>query len=304
MKTALVINPLANHGQSEHLIEGINSLIREFDDPVILMTERPGHAVELAREAVDKGAELMIAVGGDGTVHETVNGMVEGGKSKATLGIIPIGSGNDLAFGMGYSKDLNEAVSTVYKGRRQWIDLARLEDDQGRSRLATNGIGIGFDATVTIQSRTITRIHGFPMYALATLRTIALYFQAPKARIHFDDELVEQQILLLAIGLGPRVGGGFYLTPDALHDDDLLDSCTVNPVSRPTMLSMLPRVMRGSHTTSKHVKMCRSLVVDIESELPLPIHVDGEIFAYPDDNVRRLTVTSLAKGLPVMTPVV
>jgi len=304
MKTALVINPLANHGQSEHLIEGITSLIREFDDPVILMTERPGHAVELAREAVDKGAELMIAVGGDGTVHETVNGMVDGGKSEATLGIIPIGSGNDLAFGMGYSKDLNEAVSTVYKGRRQWIDLARLEDDQGRSRLATNGIGIGFDATVTIQSRTITRIHGFPMYALATLRTIALYFQAPQVRMRFDDELVEQQILLLAIGLGPRVGGGFYLTPDALHDDDLLDSCTVNPVSRPTMLSMLPRVMRGSHTTSKHVKMRRSHVVDIESELPLPIHVDGEIFAYPDDNVRRLTVTSLAKGLPVMTPVV
>ena len=302
MKTALIINPRANHGQAERLIDNIISLISEHVDPILFMTKRAGHAVELARKAIDQGADLVISIGGDGTVHEVVNGMVIDGKSEATLGIIPIGSGNDLAFGMNFSKEIKQAVSTVFDGRERWLDLARIEDDHDCSVLATNSIGIGFDAIVNIQSRAITRVHGFSMYALATLRTIALYFQAPQVRMRFDDEVVEQQILLLAIGLGPRVGGGFYLTPDALHNDDLVDSCTVDPVSRLTMLSMLPKVMRGTHTTSKYVKMRRSRLIEVQSEAPLPIHVDGEIFAFHDDNVRRLTVTSLARVLPVITP--
>ena len=293
MKTALLINPQANHGQAELVVDQVISLIRERVDPVIMMTKKPGHAVELARDAVDQGVELLISVGGDGTVHEAVNGMVIGGKTGTTLGIIPIGSGNDLAFGMGFSEDIGEAVSIIFEGKKRRIDLARLEDDRGHFVLVTNAIGVGFDATVTIQSRMITRVHGFPMYLLATLRTIALYYQAPQVRLRFDDERVEQKITLLAVGLGRRVGGGFYLTPDAIHDDDLLDSCTVNPVSRTTMLAMLPRVMRGSHITSKHVKMRRNQLIDIKSDMPLPIHVDGEIFAYPEDDVRRITVTSI-----------
>ncbi len=302
MKTTLIINPQANHGQAAQFTDTIISLVRNYVNPEVIMTEGPGHAVEMARNAVDHGVELLVSVGGDGTVHEIVNGMVVGGRTDTTLGVVPIGSGNDLAFGMGISNDIKEAVSIIFKGRKRRIDLARIEDDRGRFVMVTNGIGIGFDATITIQSRTITRVHGFPMYLLAVLRTIALYFQAPKVRIRFDDERVEQNILLLAIGLGRRVGGGFYLTPEANHDDDLLDSCTVDPVSRYTMLALLPRVMRGTHTTSKHVKMRRSHLIDIKSETPLPIHVDGEIFAFPEDDVRRLTVTSLAKVLPIMIP--
>ncbi len=302
MKTTLIINPKANHGQAAQLADTITSLVGSYVKPEVIMTEGPGHAVELARNAVDQGVELLVSVGGDGTAHEIVNGIVVGGSTDTTLGIVPIGSGNDLAFGMGISNDLNEAVSIIFKGRKRRIDLAKIEDNRGRLRVVTNGIGIGFDATITIQSRTITRIHGFPMYLLAVLRTIALYFQAPKMSVRFDDESVEQNILLLAIGLGRRVGGGFFLTPDADHEDDMLDSCTVDPVSRYTMLALLPRVMRGTHTTSKYVKMRRSHLIDIKSEAPLPIHVDGEIFAFPDDDVRQLTVTSLAKALPIMVP--
>ncbi|GMQ78085.1 MAG: diacylglycerol kinase family lipid kinase [Anaerolineae bacterium] len=302
MKTTLIINPKANHGQAAQVTDTIISLVKDYINPEVIMTEGPGHAVEVARNAVDQGVELLVSVGGDGTVHEIVNGMVVGGITDTTLGVVPIGSGNDLAFGLGISNDINKAVSIIFKGKKRRIDLARIEDDRGRFEVVTNGIGIGFDATITIQSRTITRVHGFTMYLLAVLRTIALYFQAPKVRILFDDERIEQNILLLAIGLGRRVGGGFFLTPDANHEDDLLDSCTIDPVSRYTMLALLPRVMRGTHTTSKFVKMRRSHLIDIKSESPLPVHVDGEIFAFPDDDVRQLTVTSLAKALPIMVP--
>jgi len=90
------------------------------------------------------------------------------------------------------------------------------------------------------------------------------------------------------------------LTPDAAVNDDFLDSCTVNPVGRLTMLNMLPRVMKGTHVTSKHVTMRKSRRIHIKSNMPLPIHIDGEIFAYPKNNVREVTVTSLPEAIEVI----
>ena len=302
MKTTIIFNPMANHGRVQTSENKIRQLVSQFTSSSLEKTLYPGHGLELARNAVEEGCELLIAVGGDGTVHDIANGLLVDDKAETTLGIIPIGSGNDLAFGMGLTKDIHEAVTTIFNGQKRVIDLARVTDNRGRTEIAINGIGIGFDATVNIQSRTITRIHGFPMYTLAALRTIALYYQTPRLLLRFDDESVEQRSLMLAIGLGRRVGGGFYLTPDAVHDDNLLDSCTVNPVGRLTMLAMMPRIMRGTHITSKHVTMRRSHVVEVQSDIPLPVHIDGEVFAFHDDNVRQLTVTSIPSALPIMNP--
>jgi YegS/Rv2252/BmrU family lipid kinase len=293
---------MANHGRVQTAEDEILELVAQFTSSSLVRTKYPGHGLELARNAVEQGCDLLIAVGGDGTVHEIVNGLVVDDKVETTLGIVPIGSGNDLAFGLGLTKNIQEAVKTIFSGQRRVIDLARVTDNRERTEIAINAIGIGFDATINIQSRTISRIHGFPMYAIATLRTIALYFQTPRLTLRFDDESIEQRSLMLAIGLGRRVGGGFYLTPDAVHDDNLLDSCTVNPVGRLTMLAMLPRVMRGTHVTSKHVTMRRSHVVEVQSDIPLPVHIDGEVFAVHDDNVRQLTVTSIPSALPIMNP--
>jgi diacylglycerol kinase (ATP) len=163
-----------------------------------------------------------------------------------------------------------------------------------------NAIGIGFDATVTIQSKTITRIHGFALYLLAALRTIALYYQTPHLRIQFDDESVEQEALMMTVGIGPRVGGGFHLTPNAVFDDGLLDSCTVKPINRPTILRLLPKAMRGTHITSPYVMMRRNRSIHIRSDIALPIHIDGEIFAYHEDNVKLVTISTLPSALPVM----
>jgi diacylglycerol kinase family enzyme len=95
-----------------------------------------------------------------------------------------------------------------------------VEDEHGRFALFDNNLGIGFDAIVVIQTESITRVHGFLMYFVAVLRTIAFYYQTPHLTLDFDGEQVAQQVLFLAMGLGPRGGGGFFLTPDARHDDD------------------------------------------------------------------------------------
>ena len=116
----------------------------------------------------------------------------------------------------------------------------------------------------------------------------------------FDEENLERDILFISFGLGRRHGGGFMLTPSADHTDNLIDSCTVNPINRITMLYMLLSVMRVAHTKSKHVTMRQNQQIIIKSDSPMPIHTDGEVFAYPKDNVRQLTITSLPAAIEVV----
>jgi len=300
LRARVIYNPSANHGRAESLQERIEIWEQDNEGLDLVLTKGPGQATDLARQAIDSGYELIVAAGGDGTIHEVVNGMVDGDKSRAILGLIPIGSGNDFTHGLGLNSDIDAAMRRLSSGEPRPIDLARIEDDRGNAEIVMNGIGIGFDATVSIQSRLITRVHGFAMYALAALRTIALYYQAPHMVIHFDGERVEQDSLMLSIGSGPRIGGGFHLTPDAIFDDGLLDSCTVNPINRPTMLRLLPDAMRGTHISSRHVTMRRSRKIEIESNIALPIHVDGEIFAYHEDNVHMVKITALPLALSIM----
>lgn len=290
---------MADHGRSQRLAELVPQWSEQIGSCDLWITEGPAMATEMAKSAVDQGYDLVIAAGGDGTIHEVVNGLVHEDSSPVALGIIPQGSGNDYAFGLALPEDPGEAYRRIFDGRQRRVDLARIQDNRGRTELAMNGIGVGFDATVSIQTRTITRVHGFTMYMLAVLRTIALYYQTPRLQIRFDDTMVEQRVLMLSIGIGPRIGGGFLLTPEAIVQDGLLDSCTVDPIGRLTMMRLLPRAMNGSHVTSKHVVMRRSRSMEIASNMALPIHADGEIFAYHEDNVRQVTITSLPAALTI-----
>jgi diacylglycerol kinase (ATP) len=302
VRTVVILNPAADHGRAQRLQSQISVWAEEFGGCDMWLTEHPGHATDLVRNALDKGFELVIAAGGDGTVHEVVNGLVEvggpgSGKAAVPLGIVPIGSGNDYPYGLGLAEDAHEAMRRIFDGRQMVVDLALYEDDHGRSELAINGIGIGFDAIVSIQTRTITRVHGFAMYFLAALRTLAFYYQTPNLRVHFDDQVVEQQAIMLSIGIGPRIGGGFRLTPNAGLTDGLLDTCLVNPIGRPTLLRLLPEAMKGTHVDSPHVTMRRNRRIEVVSNMALPIHADGEIFAYLDDDVRQVRVSSVPAAL-------
>lgn len=301
MRVKVVLNPWSDRGRAIKQKERIEAAARQYDTLDLVMSEQPGHAQDLARAAADDGYDLVAAAGGDGTVHELINGLVWGGQASTRLGIIPIGSGNDLAYTLGIATDVETAVQRLFTGQPRMLDLGRIEDDRGRYRFFGNGAGIGFDATIAIQSEGITRLHGFPLYVLATLRTIAFYYRTPHCQLQFDDESTLQDILMLAVGVGRRAGGGFLLTPDADVNDNLLDSCTVNPISRLAMLRMLPRVMKGTHVTSKHVVMRKSRRIHVKSNMPLPIHIDGEIFAYPKNNVHEVILTSLPAAIQVIT---
>jgi diacylglycerol kinase family enzyme len=178
--------------------------------------------------------------------------------------------------------------------------LARIVDDRGRTVFIGNNFGVGFDANVVIRTKEITRLHGFPKYFWGVLKTLALDFRSFELNMRFDDEEVDEEILFIAFGLGKRHGGGFMLTPEALNDDDLADSCTVRTMSRLKALIFLNSAVQGTHVNNPFVTMRQSKHIEINSNQPLPIHADGEVFAHPRDNVRSLTITSWPSELELI----
>lgn len=305
MRIKVILNPWADRGRAAELKQPIEQWGRQFGEIEVVPTAGAGQAMELAATAARTGYDVVAAAGGDGTVNEVVNGLLtarEGSSgSRPALGLIPIGSGNDYAHGLGMMAPPQAAVQRLFLGERRYLDAAEVVDGHSRRQFACNGIGIGFDAAIAIENLKIQHLYGFPAYIVATLRTILFGYRMPQLQVWFDDALVEQGALLLSVGIGPRVGGGFRITPDARFDDGLLDSCLVEPVSRLTMLAMLVRVMRGTHVSARFVEMRRNRKIRVVSDLPLPIHLDGEIFATLADTVQEVTVTCLPGVLPLMT---
>ncbi|MCA9922005.1 MAG: diacylglycerol kinase family lipid kinase [Anaerolineales bacterium] len=300
MTTKVIINPAANNGRSGKLAAQITDWGQALGDLSLVTTEYAGHAQELAQAAAASGHDRVVAVGGDGTVHEVVNGLFHANQPGVKLGIVPAGSGNDLAFALGIPMDMKTAVSHLASGYTRPIDLVRIEDENGRSCVVDNNIGIGFDAMVVVLTQKIRRIHGFLKYLTAVLQAIAFYYETPHLEMQFDNDTAAQKVLFLAMGVGFRGGGGFLLTPDARHDDNLIDSCLVNPINRLTMLNMLGKAIKGTHIHSRHVTMRQSKQIIVKSDRPMPIHIDGELFARPEDNVRQVTMTSLPAAIEVI----
>lgn len=300
MRAKVILNPGSGDGRASHLHPRIVDLFSPYARADAFVTERPRHATELAQAAAAEGYDVVVAVGGDGTVHEVVNGLVRGGRATLPLGVLPVGTGNDFAWGLGMAAEPEEAVRRIFEGQQRTVDLGYIVDDRGRGELFQNNLGIGFDASVVIRTESFRHLNGFPMYLAAVLQSIIRNFQTPRLEMRFDDEQVVQRALFLALGNGPRGGGGFLMVPDAKFDDGMLDSCLANAVGRVTMLSMLTRVMKGTHVTSPHVTIRRNRRFAIKSDLPMPIHLDGEMFAYPRDNVHEVTISTLAAALDVM----
>lgn len=300
MRIKVILNPTSDQGRAKQSVDEIITAGEKWGGMDLTLTEHGGHAKQLAQQAADAGYDVVVAAGGDGTVHEVMNGLMQAKNKKAVLGVIPIGSGNDFAFGLDTPLDLTAAVARVFNGNPKRVDLGRVEDRNGRFAYFDNNLGIGFDALVVIRTETITRVHGFLMYFVAVLQTMAYYFFKPRLTLQFDDEKTAQEVLFLALGIGPRGGGGFFLTPDARQDDNLIDSCTVNAIGRVSMLNMLGQAIKGTHINSPHVTMRKSRHITVKSESGLPIHVDGEMFAYPEDDVRELIISSVPQAIQVM----
>ena len=267
-----IVNPVSGNGRTRKVLPHLLSLAKRIGmDFDMQLTQAPEHATELAREHSSE-FDIVVAVGGDGTVNEVAAGAV---KSKAVMGVIPTGTGNDFVRAMGRLKNLQDYVHRIVAGKVKAIDTGILTLNN-RELLFVNGIGVGFDAEVARESLNVSRLKGISRYLYAVLKTLSKY-KSVEMKIELDDSVIEGKRYLVAVGNGISAGGGFLLTPEARLDDGLLDVCLVSDLSIGRVLQVLPSVLNGSHGKYPEVTMRKAKRIRIKSEMPVSIHRDGEV---------------------------
>ncbi|MCK5634684.1 MAG: diacylglycerol kinase family lipid kinase [Anaerolineales bacterium] len=281
-KYKIIVNPTSGRGTAADAIPLLDQFMREhgleFDR---VLTEKPEHAVELAKQAALDGFDVVVVAGGDGTANEVINGLMlakQAGADGIALGVIAIGRGNDFAFGVNVPQGLEEGCRVLLEDFRTSMDVGLVKGGlYPEGRYFGNGVGIGFDAVVGFEALKMTRLHGFLSYIVAAIKTIFLYYQAPLVRIEFNGQTMEKYALMVSIMNGRRMGGGFMMAPEAGIDDGLLDLCIAEQVSRPKIFALIPRFMQGTQAAQPSIQTGRTnsiLVTALEGSLPA--HADGE----------------------------
>lgn len=300
-KTKIIVNPNADLGRAWKTAADLRPIIDEFGGADWTGTVYPFHAIDLARQAAEAGYETVVSVGGDGTAHEIVNGLMQVPLEKRPrLGVVPLGTGNDFAYAVGMPKQPQLAMRQIMQGTPHRVDIGLMRESSGRVEYFDNTLGIGFDSTVTIRSRRFTYLRGFILYLAAVLQTIALNHDAPRMQVTTDSEEFTDEFMLLALANGAREGGGFMVAPGARNDDGMLDYAGIRHVSRLMMLRLLPEVMNGTHGRFKQVRMGKFTRLELKSDSPMIIHADGEILAGFGTDVRSLSVELLPGALEVL----
>jgi YegS/Rv2252/BmrU family lipid kinase len=269
-KYLLIINPVSGRGRTGRLIPHIRSLLKEKGVLYELrITSRPGEATELARMAASGGFTCIVAVGGDGTAHEVINGLV--GHDSA-FGMIPTGGGNDFPKAAGIPLEIPKAVQTLIQGRRRRVDLGLIGDSY-----FINGLGIGLDGAVSHRYRDMKRLRGELGYLWGAVQE-ALRFKGFQVEIRIPDWSYRGTVLLTGASNGPCQGGDFKIAPDAKVDDGLLDIHIIRDMSPLSRLIRIPKVRKGNHLGLKEVEIRRAPWMEVSLDSRLPAHLDGEPF--------------------------
>jgi len=301
-KYTFIVNPEAGRGHGRKLLEPLQNELKSRNvDHQLFLTSRAGEAFELARNG---SGSVVVSVGGDGTLNEVANGL--GGRNCA-LGIVPAGSGNDFIKSLRYPKGLSDALDIIMAGRIRQVDAGVVtctatspdaSTVETHKRLFLNGVGVGFDAEVAAKMRTIRYLSGAAVYLLAVLQTLGKY-RAPLFTIAIDGVERSGHNLLIAIGNGRCAGGRFYLTPDAVVDDGLLDLCVIKDLTVARILRLMPLVMVGRHRNVKEVSLLRSSEgIRIDSAQRFFVHADGEMVG---EGVNHVEISLKRKHLPILT---
>ena len=280
VKYRLIVNPGAGGGLAGQSIPDIERRLRESGlDFDLVQTERPWHAVELARAAAAE-VDVVVAVGGDGTANEVLNGLMlaKNAGHTATMAVLCVGRGNDLAFGVGIPTELAAGCEALTADRRRIIDVGRVVGgDFPDGRYFGNGVGIGFDAVVGFVAAKMKHVRGFIGYFVAAIKTIFVYFKAPLVRLEFDGQPMDLHALMVSVMNGTRMGGGFMMAPNGVPDDGVFDLCIARQVSRPRIFALMLKFLKGTQFTHPAISDGRTKRITVTAvEGTLPAHADGE----------------------------
>jgi diacylglycerol kinase (ATP) len=278
-RVAVLVNPTAGKGKHGQAADAVCRKLSENGSGVTRLEGRDGaEAADLARRAVDDGVDTLVVMGGDGMVHIAIQAVAY---SSVVLGIIPTGTGNDVARYLGIPRGQPiEAAEVVMRGATRTIDLAKA----GATYYATV-LASGFDSIVTERANAMRWPRGQLRYSLSTLAELRV-FRPLTYRVDLDDERWNGEAMLVAVGNGPSYGGGLRICEGAEVTDGLLDVVIIKPVSKVGLVRVYPRLFKGTHVThpayelhrAKRVSVAAARVVayaDGERIGPLPLTVDA-----------------------------
>jgi YegS/Rv2252/BmrU family lipid kinase len=277
-----IVNPVSGRGTGHKSIPILKSILGTLDfNYDLVVTQRPWHASELALQAAQDKYQAVVAVGGDGTSNEVLNGLVkarQAGMLPPAMGVLCVGRGNDFAYGMQIPHNLEAGIQILKENFRKKFDIGLVEGGLfPQGRYFGNGVGIGFDAVVGFEALKLAPLSGFVSYIVAAIKTIFLYFDAPRVKIELDNEILIQPALMVSIMNGRRMGGGFMMAPEALTGDGAFDVCIAGQVSRMGIFTLIPRFMKGTQNGHPAIRFARSAKVTVTAvEGKLPAHSDGE----------------------------
>ncbi|MCK5827519.1 YegS/Rv2252/BmrU family lipid kinase [Candidatus Bipolaricaulota bacterium] len=299
----LIVNPAAGGGTAEQFISNIEKLLRdmnlEFD---LVKTERPWHAVELAQTAAEE-VDVVVAVGGDGTANEVLNGLMRAKKSGniAAMAVLCVGRGNDFSFGMGIPANLAAGCKALGDDHRRMIDVGHVVGGNfPEGRYFGNGIGIGFDAVVGFVAATQNRLSGFIGYFVAAIKSIFLYYKAPLVRLEFDGQPMNIHALMVSVMNGTRMGGGFMMAPEGKPDDGVFNLCIARQVSRPRIFGLMLKFMKGTQFAHPAISDGQTTHISVTAiEGSLPAHADGETLCLEG---KKLEIKIVPNALEIVSP--
>ncbi len=276
-----IINPTAGHGRTNNAFNMIEDIIENKNVHCeFKFTSAAGQATEFAKDAVTQGFTHIISVGGDGTSHEVVNGLIG---SSAVFGVVPSGSGNDFPKAASIPLDTRLAIETVFSGKERAVDVGKLGD-----KYFINGLGIGLDGAVSHRFKKLKLLRGQLGYLLGSVQE-ALTFKGFPVQVKIDDWNYRGTLLLTGASNGLYQGGKFKLAPEAKIDDGLLDFHIIKDMSIINRLIKIPKVLEGSHSDLNEVEIIRATNMEISLETRIPAHMDGEPF-YLEEGTHRIEI--------------
>jgi len=264
----LIVNPEAGSRRTMQALPEIDHLLRKRGAKFEFhFTDEPGHATQLVQE-IGRDFDVVVSVGGDGTINEILNGMPE---LDMPLGIIPIGTGNDFARSCSIPVDSVTTAIDILLAH----DVKTLDVGEVNGRRFINVMGIGFEGRANDIGQKLSFLKGAPKYIIAIGFTFFSYKRIPM-HIEFNDMVLDEDMLLLSIGNGWNVGGGLQLTPKAQLDDGVFDLCVVKNIGKMRIISNFLKLYDGTITDLPEIEQYKTNKILIESDVAIPVHTDGE----------------------------
>ena len=261
-----LVNPAAGRGTGKSHLDRIRVLASRYGAGLVVSRKVSDLAAQAFRAAED-GVERLLVAGGDGTMHHAAQGLAG---TECALGVIPLGSGNDLAGTLGIPPDLEVAVKRALEGEIRRIDLLRVGET-----FSLSYAGVGFDSEVTRYANEVKVLRGPLIYFYSVIHTL-ITFEPPRMKVVYDGGTFEGKVMFTVVNNLPRFGGGMRIAPDAQIDDGLLDLVIVREVPKPVLLSIFPKVYSGKHVGHPAVTIVRTRRAEITIDRAMTLYGGGE----------------------------